>query len=1093
MSPLHLLTCSPSHLITLPHIATYRYDPCHMNQFTHLHVHSHYTLLGGTASVFDLANRAAAEGMTALALTDTAVLIGVVQFQQACAKAGIQPIMGMTLPVAAPEGEMNLTPDVAGRLVLLATGPTGYQSLCRLSSAMQSSPAREHLLRQGIPWGWLKENSAGLIALDGGRMGWMERYVRAGNRQAAVRFASRLGGLFGELGGLSLELHNPADEAVARELVAIGERFGLTAVAVHPIYCLEPADTPRLRLLAAIDHNCPLAGVPDAALPAFGETTVALHWQSPDQIAAQYAAFSEAVARTADIARQCATSCLPDGRPIWPKLELPEGQTAEEALGQQAEAGLKNRNPLSVIREPSDNGLRITDYESRLQHELTAIIAKGFAPLFLLVADITRFARETGVPVNTRGSVANSLVAYCLGITQVDPVEHDLLFERFLNPARANLPDIDLDFCSRRRDEVLHYIRETYGAERVALVATVSTMQPKSAARETAKAYGYAEADIKRLTAVLPDHWHPDPRRRNASNVEEIAAQLADGRDREILRAAYALVGQPHHLSVHPGGVVITPGPLTDYVPVQLAPKGFLTTQFDFRDAETIGLPKMDLLGIRALTVLADAADLIRQYHDPTFDLAAIDLHDADTAVTLTTAQTIGVFQCESTGAQRTLRQLQAKSVRDLAVANAFFKPGPALGGMAQSFIRRYRGQEAVSYLHSALEPILRVSQGVLLFQEQILRIATEVAGLTWAEADRLRKGMSKFQAREMEAIRARFVRGCQEVSRLTAVQAETLWGQVEPFAGYGFNQGHATAYADVSYRSAYLKTHYPAAFLCARLADHGGFHHPAIYIAEAQRLGIPVHPPHVNVSGRGFMMSEIGRLGDGEIAPSPNLSVSQSPSLWMGLGQIRDLRHSAIEAIVAARPYHNLRDLLHKVPLQHKEITHLIQCGALDGLADSRAALLAEAAEIERAGNVGQMTFGFGVGTAVPPESLAQRLEWETRLLGWPVSANPIALVKDHDAAEAAAWADDVPLRFVHRLRGQRTTVAGVRLPGWTGGRGFYVGDGDDFIVIKPVRGLTQKVERWQPLRFTGIWREDEWSDGWFEAEQIVPVESST
>ncbi len=1050
-----------------------------MNPFTHLHVHSHYTLLGGTASVFDLANRAAAEGMGALALTDTAVLIGAVQFQQACAKVGIQPIIGMTLPVAAPDGEMNLTPDVAGRLVLLATGPGGYQSLCRLSSAVQSSPAREHLLRQGIPWGWLKENSDGLIALDGGRMGWTERYLRAGNRQAAVRFASRLGGLFGEVGYLSLELHGVEDMPVAREMVTIGERFGLTAVAVHPIYCLEVADAPRLRLLAAIDHNCPLADVPDEALPAFGETAVTLHWQSPDQITAQYAAFPEAVARTADIARQCATPCLPDGRPIWPKLELPEGQTAEDALTQQAQAGLQKRLPIT------DNRLPITDYQSRLHHELTAIIAKGFAPLFLLVADITRFARETGVPVNTRGSVANSLVAYCLGITQVDPVEHDLLFERFLNPARANLPDIDLDFCSRRRDEVLHYIRETYGAERVALVATVSTLQPKSAARETAKAYGYAEVDIKRLTAVLPDHWHPDPRRRDVSNVEEIvakvaSAQLADGRDRDILRAAYALIGQPHHLSVHPGGVVITPGPLTDFVPVQMAPKGFLTTQFDFRDAETMGLPKMDLLGIRALTVLADAAELIRQHYDPTFDLATIDLADADTAVTLTAAQTIGVFQCESTGAQRTLRQLQAKSVRDLAVANAFFKPGPALGGMAQAFVRRYRGQEAVSYLHPALEPILRVSQGVLLFQEQILRIATEVAGLTWAEADRLRKGMSKFQAQEMEAIRARFVGGCQERSGLTAGQAETLWGQIEPFAGYGFNQGHATAYADVSYRSAYLKTHFPAAFLCARLADHGGFHHPAIYIAEAQRLGIPVHPPHVNVCGRGFT------LAGGDLTGFLKPVRSDAFHLWMGLGQVRDLRQSAIEGIVAARPYRNLRDLLRKVPLQNKEITHLIQCGALDGLAESRAALLAEAAEIERAGSAGQLAFGFGVSTAVTPESLAQRLEWETWLLGWPVSANPIALVKEMTA-------DDVPLRFVHRLRGQRTTIAGVRLPGWTGGRGFYVGDGDDFVVVRPLRGVNQKVERWRPLRFSGVWREDEWGDGWFEAEQIVPVVPGT
>jgi DNA-directed DNA polymerase III PolC len=1051
--------------------------------FTHLHVHSHYTLLGGSASVAELVNRATAEGMKALTLTDTAVLIGAVQFNQACAKAGIQPLIGMTLPITALEGEMHLEPGTAGRLVLLATGPEGYRSLCRLSSAIQSSPERGELLRHGIPWNWLKENQTGLLCLDGGRMGWAERYLRAGNRQAAVRHASRLGGLFGEMGYLSIELHTPGDRAVAHELSSIGERFGLAPVAVQPVYCLQAADIPKLRLLAAIDHNCPLPDVPATALPALGDTAVFLHWQSPQTIAEKFADFPEAVARVGEIVRQC-EGCLPDGRPIWPKLPLPAGKTAEETLAEQANTGLQERITYSALRKEPDHALRTTHYATRLQHELTAISQQGFAPLFLLVADITRFARETGVPVNTRGSVANSLVAYCLGITQVDPVEHDLLFERFLNPARANLPDIDLDFCSRRRDEVLHYIRKTYGAERVALVATISTMQPKSAVRETAKAYGYDEAGMKRLAAVVPAFWHPDPRRREEPSLDDVLGQLPDPRDQDVMRVAFTLVGQPHHLSIHPGGVVITPSPLTDFVPVQLAPKGFLTTQFDFRDAEAIGLPKMDLLGIRALTVLADTADLIRTHHDPNFDLAAIPLADEETAVTLTKAETIGVFQCESTGAQRTLRQLAAKSVRDLAIANAFFKPGPALGGMAQAFVRRYRGQEPVAYLHPALEPILRQTSGVLLFQEQILRIATEIAGLNWGEADRLRKGMSRFQAREMAAMKLRFVHGCQEVSGLTAEQAETLWGQVEPFAGYGFNQGHATAYADISYRSAYLKTHYPAEFLCARLADHGGFHHPAIYIAEAQRLGIPVHPPHVNFSGWKFALGDIGILGYWDIAQYPNIPISQSPyHLWMGLAQIRDLRHASIAAIVAGRPYHNLRDLLSKVLLQNKEVAHLIQCGALDGLGESRAALLAEAAEIGRAGSARQMAFAFGLGTAVPPEPLAQRLEWESHLLGWPVSANPIALVKEQTA-------DDVPLRYVHRLHNQKTTIAGTRLPGWTGGKGFYFGDGDDFIVVKTVRGLNHKVERWQPIRLTGIWREDEWGNGWFEAEQVEKLE---
>ncbi|MCA9970312.1 MAG: DNA polymerase III subunit alpha, partial [Anaerolineales bacterium] len=537
----------------------------------------------------------------------------------------------------------------------------------------------------------------------------------------------------------------------------------------------------------------------------------------------------------------------------------------------QAEAGLAARLAAEAPR---------ADYEVRLARELAAITRQGFAPLFLLVADIVRFARAQDVPVSTRGSVANSLAAYALGITTVDPVAHGLLFERFLNPARANLPDIDLDFCSRRRDEVLAYVRRQYGADRVALVGSMTTLQPKSAVREVAKAHGLDEAAIKRLAALLPRQWHPDPRRRALPDLDAALAQLSDEREQAVLRQAYRLVGQPHHLSLHPGGVVIAPGPLTDVAPVQWATKGVLATQYDFRDVEAIGLQKIDLLGIRALTVLADTAEFVRRRHDPGFRLADVPLDDAATADLLAHGDTVGVFQCESSGAQRTLRQLRAGSVRDLAVANAFFKPGPATGGMARAFVRRYRGEEKVDFLHPALAPILGETQGVLLFQEQVLRIAVEIAGLSWEQADHLRRGMSKFRAREMAAMRVAFVTGCQRPAPdgpgFAPPQAETLWEQVMAFAGYGFNQGHATAYADVSYRSAYLKAHYAAEFLCARLMDHGGFHHPAIYIAEARRLGIDVRPPHVNFSGRKVTLA------------------ADEPALWLRLGQVRDLRRES-------------------------------------------------------------------------------------------------------------------------------------------------------------------------------------------------------
>jgi DNA polymerase-3 subunit alpha len=801
---------------------------------------------------------------------------------------------------------------------------------------------------------------------------------------------------------------------------------------------------------------------------------------------ALFADFPEALANIGRIVAQCQPA-LPDGRPIWPALKLSgkdasgknARQTPDEHLAMLARRGLARRygpNPAARI-------------EQRLTKELAAIAQSGYAPLFVIVADVVRFARGKDIPVSTRGSVANSLVAYCLEITTVDPIEHELLFERFLNPARANPPDIDLDFCSRRRDEVLAYVRRAYGREKVALVATVSTLRPKSAVRETAKAYGLADEETNELITQLPRGWHPDPRRRSTEQMSDLLPKLDDPRQAEVIRAALGVVGQPHHLSIHPGGVVITPGPLTDHVPVQWAPKGFLTTQFDHDDLEALGLPKLDLLGIRALTVLADAAELVRQHYDPGFRLAEIPLDDPETAEMLSNGETIGVFQCESAGARRTLRKLQAKTVFDLAVANAFFKPGPATGGMAGSFVRRYRGQEAVTYLHPALEPILGATKGVLIFQEQILRVATEIAGLSWEQADHLRRGMSKFRAQEMEAMQSEFEAGCRrpppQGPGFSRQQAHTLWEQVRAFAGYGFNRGHATAYADVSYRSAYVKRHWPAAFFAARLAGWGGYHHPAIYMAEAIRLGIPIRPPHVNHSERAFTLVH----GNGQRPVASDQSNNhhrspipdpRSPVLFMGLGQVRDLRRRSIKEIIAARrerPFASLRDLSERVALQSKEIQHLVLCGALDGLGDSRAALLAEAELAQRAGSARQMSFDFAQAP-VAAESAAERFEWERRLLGQPLSVQPLDLVGD--LPEVTPLAD-----LARRPSRQPLTVAGTRLPGWTGGPGFFLSDGRDFVIAQGEEGLA-RPEPWLPLLLRGRWRVDEWGFGWLQIEEL-------
>lgn len=1045
----------------------------------HLNAHSWFSLLCATPPVERLAVRAAQERMTHLALTDTNVLYGAVAFHRTCHAAGVQPIIGMTATLEAPQGlTMHRTP---GEVVLLATGPAGYRSLCRLSSIVQATPGRAG---SRITQDELKMHHDGLICLSGGRRGWVDHLLRLGERSAAGRVVSWLAGVFGERAWLSIDCSASDGAAVGREIESLAARFGLGVVAAQPIYCLDAAERSRLCLLAAIARNTTLDALTDEDRLDGGDESVLLHWLSPQEMAERYAAFPYALRATVEIAAQCQPA-LPDGRPIWPVLALPDAHTPDQTLAAQANSGLRQR--YGDVQHNEWSALT-----TRLDAELDAIARHGFAPLFLLVADIVRFARSRDIPVSTRGSVANSLVAYCIGITTVDPVMHDLLFERFLNPARSSLPDIDLDFCSVRRDEVLDYVRQTYGAERVALVATISTLRLRSALRETAKAYGLDEATIGRLVKLLPEDWHPDPRRRSAQTLDAALAKVEDERLHPVVRAAFGLLRQPDHLSVHPGGVVITPGPLTDVAPVQLAPKGFLITQFDHGDVEALGLPKIDLLGIRALTVLADAAELVRRHDDPGFRVDAIPLDDALTGDMLARGDTIGVFQCESSGAQRTLRQLKARTVQDLAVANAFFKPGPALGGMAQHFIRRYRGEEPVRYLHPALEPILRRTKGVLIFQEQILRIAREIAGLSWAEADHLRKGMSKFQGAEMEAMRERFVAGCQRAApdgpALSEVQARTLWEQVAPFAGYGFNQGHATAYADVSYRSAYVRAHWPAAFLAARLANWGGFHHPAIYIAEARRLGIAVRPPHVNFSNQEFTLfsqrvdAESVANADAEMTGAVQRN-ARSAVLYMGLNQVRDLRQSSVQALIAERSravFCDLADLLRRAPLQRKEITHLIQCGALDGLGESRAALLDEAGRGGVA-SAQQATFAF-MAQQVKHEGAAQQLEWEQHILGQPVSVQPLDLAPN-------ARAGCISLAEVVATPRQIVQVVGMRLPGWTGGKGFFLSDSERFCIAVPPRGVSNPPP-WAIVCIRGRWLEDEWGGGWLQIEQIERIE---
>lgn len=1013
-----------------------------------LELHSRYSLFKATPSIDQIVARAADEGLSTLALTDTAALFGAVQFQQACAQVEIRPILGMVAPLAVDQS-LAVEDSRPDELVLLAMNGEGYRSLSALATLYQADPERERFVTLGLPWEKFAAFTNGLICITGVR-GRLTTMLRQQQEQAAARYLSRLAPLFPERGFVGLDL--PGDET--HHLIAVGGRFGLPPVAIPPVYLLDPAEKPLLRLLSAIQQNVTIGAVPPQTLPTADTPAV---WRSPEQLKRDFAEFPEALTQVQAITDRC-TWGLPDGRPLWPVLKLPVDQTADHALGEMAAAGLKT---LFSDEDPSA--------EARLKKELKLIAQHGYAPLFLILADVVRFAREQKIPVNTRGSVANSLVAYAVGITNVDPIAHALLFERFLNPERRELPDIDLDFCSRRRDEVLAYVRDRYGEDRVALVSTINTLQNRSAVREVAKAHGLSAAEIKTLTENLPRFWHPDPRRRISDTMRGSLAKILAAHPEWsiVVEQAEALVGYPSHLGLHPGGVVIAPPPaMTAVCPLHYSPKGYLATQFDFRDVEVLGLVKVDLLGIRALSVIDQAARLIRERHNPDFEIDQIPFDDASTSDLLQRGETIGCFQVESTGAIRTLRQLRARTVRDLAMANAFFKPGPATGGMAAAFIRRYRGEEDAAYLHPTLEPILHNTKGVLIFQEQVLRIVTEIAGLSWSEANQIRKGISKFKSRQVRALKDKFIAQAQAHSKLSAEQAETLWIQVEAFSGYGFNQGHATSYGLPTYQMAWLKVHYPAEFFCARLAEHGGYHHPAVYIAEARRLGLTIRPPHVNYSRSRFAMREKDE--------------NERPILWMGLGQVRDLRRSSIMEIVRRRetgPFTSARDLLQRVSLQEKEIDHLVRCGALDGLGASRQALLAEVKDMQRTGSANQLNlFGQTMMRVPEAEPFVQQLRWERELLGWPMSGHPAALMTRQGA--------DLPLREIPLTGGERVQGVGVKVPGFTGGRGFYLDDGRGMILVRD--GLKRPLRSWRPVRVFGRWQIDEWGGGFLELDEF-------
>jgi len=506
-------------------------------------------------------------------------------------------------------------------------------------------------------------------------------------------------------------------------------------------------------------------------------------------------------------------------------MPLPAGMTPDALLQQKARDGA-----LRLYGEITE------EVENRLSHELRAIESYGYASIFLIMEEIVQFARQNGVPMSSRGSAASSLVAHCLGITSPDPLRLNLYFERFLNPARHTPPDIDTDLCSRRRDAVIRFVYERFGTDKVAMVCTINRFRRRSALREAAKAHGLPPQEISAMADALPHRWF-GPRPKSAQSdlpYPELIGRYRSPLHQQIFQQAHSMLGIPHHLSIHPGGIVIAPGAITDLVPTQLAAKGVVITQFDLDSIERLGLVKLDLLGIRGLTVLGDVAEEIAAGKSETLSsvLDAIPQDDPATAELVRSGRTVGCFQIESPGMRATLREIQARSVDDIMVALALYRPGPLTGGLKDEFVRRHRGEEQISHLHPALAPLLEDTYGVILYQEQVLRIAHELAGLSLADADLLRRAMSHFDpGQQMQSLKGRFIAGAAGRNSVPPEVAERVWELMAAFAGYGFPKAHAASYAQVAWRAAWCKRHHPAIFMAAVLANWGGYYGQREYL----------------------------------------------------------------------------------------------------------------------------------------------------------------------------------------------------------------------------------------------------------------------
>ncbi len=996
-----------------------------MTEFVHLHLHSEYSLLDGACRIEELLDKAVELKMPAMAITEHGNMFSSVVFHDQARKRGINPILGCEVYVAPGDRRVKSgTPgETANHLVLLAETLDGYRNLIKLVS---SGYTDGFYYKPRIDKALLAQHSKGLIGLSSCLKGEVATGIRTEQQQKAVQAAATYRDILGRE-NFFLEMQYQGIEE--QKLVNVGVQpiakdLGLDLVITNDVHYLKDTDYKPHDILLCIGTG---KTVNDADRLRYHGDQFFL--KTPEQMAAVFPDHLDALARTVRIAERCNVD-LSSTENYLPNFAVPEGFTLDDYFEHIVRQGFEIRLP--KLRELAARGAlkhTLDEYERRLTYEIEMIKTMKYPGYFCIVWDFIRYARDRGIPVGPgRGSAAGSLVAYCLRITDVDPIEYDLIFERFLNPERVSLPDIDIDFCERRRGEVIDYVTRKYGRDQVAQIITFGTMKARAVVRDVARVMDIPYADADKVAKAVPPALDMTLDKALAESPALKEMEQKDERVKELLTIARRLEGMTRHASVHAAGVVIAPRPLTEFVPLYKSQKDEIVTQWAMKEIERVGLLKMDFLGLSTLTLIRDCLDEIKRTEGIDLDIDAIPLNDEKTYKLFADGQTYGVFQFESSGMRELLRKAKPERLDDLIALNALYRPGPLKSGMVDDFISRKQGKTEVKYELPQLAPILQDTHGVIAYQEQVMRIAAVLAGFTMGQSDVLRKAMGKKDPRVMAKQREAFMEGAAKNS-INEKKAKKIFDLMEFFAGYGFNKSHSTTYAWVAYQTAYLKANYPSHFMSALLTiEAANTDKLAMYLGECRELGIPILAPDINASQLAFTV-ESSRASqaafEGMIPPSAPVR--------FGLCAVKNVGEGAILSMLSVREKRGRLDsiftlceevdqrLVNKRPLES-----LVKAGAFDDFADGpvaarRARLFAaidkaieHGSRQQRNREEGMVSFfdlasDDGPPAAIPlPEvpawSEAQQLAFEKESLGLYMSGHPLERFSDDLKAFGAA-----------------------------------------------------------------------------------------